>query len=110
MLAPLSQATQGTGAAPQTAPAAGSAASAGAGTASKTDGAMLARAVAAANQSATKLGSAVRFNVDPQSGRAIVRVVDSETGQLIRQIPSEEMLELRRALDRIAGLVIEETA
>lgn len=70
----------------------------------------LRQSVAAANRSARSLGSSVQFNLDAQSGKVIVRVVEKETGQLIRQIPSEEMLELRRALDRIAGLVIDETA
>jgi flagellar protein FlaG len=70
----------------------------------------LRQSVAAANRSARSLGSSVQFNLDSQSGKVIVRVVEKETGQLIRQIPSEEMLELRRALDRISGLVIDETA
>jgi flagellar protein FlaG len=67
-------------------------------------------AVAAINRAAKALNNSVELSLDSDSGRAIVRVVDSETGQLIRQIPSEEALELRRALDRIAGLLINRTA
>ena len=32
------------------------------------------------------------FNVDEDSGRTIIRVIDSESGELIRQIPSEDFL------------------
>jgi flagellar protein FlaG len=67
-------------------------------------------AVAALNRAAKALNNSVQLSLDSGSGRAVVRVIDSETGQLIRQIPSEEALELRRALDRIAGLLIHRTA
>src|SRR5690606_25668407 len=60
------------------------------------------QAVAAINRAAKALSNSVQLDLDSSTGRALVRVVDSETGQLIRQIPSEEVLELRRALDRIA--------
>src|SRR5262245_53088431 len=59
--------------------------------------------VAAADRAVKSLHNAVQLSLDSQSGQPIVRVVDTETGQLIRQIPTEEVLELRRALDRIAG-------
>ena len=52
----------------------------------------------------------MQLSLDASTGKAIVRVIDTETGQLVRQIPSEEVLELRRALDRIAGLLIHRTA
>ena len=67
-------------------------------------------AVAAINRATKALNNNVELSLDFDSGRALVRVIDSETGQLIRQIPSEEVLELRRALDRIAGLLIHRTA
>jgi flagellar protein FlaG len=67
-------------------------------------------AVAAINRAAKTLNASIQLSLDSGSGRAVVRVIDSETGQLIRQIPSEEALELRRALDRIAGLLIHRTA
>ena len=60
---------------------------------------------------ATKsLNNTVQLSLDSQSGKAIVRVVDPETGQVVRQIPTEEVLELRRAFDRLAGLLIDRTA
>ncbi len=40
----------------------------------------------------------IDFSVDDQTGRFIVKVYDSETKELIRQIPSEEMLAISRHL------------
>ena len=66
--------------------------------------------VAAADRAVKALQNSVELSLDATSGEPIVRVVDTETGELIRQIPTEEMLELRRALDRIAGLLIQRKA
>ncbi len=54
--------------------------------------------------------AAVEFVVDGESNRVVVRIVDSETGQLIRQMPSEEMLAISHALDRVTGLLLEQKA
>lgn len=67
-------------------------------------------AVAAINRAAKSLTNTVQLVMDERSEHAIVKVMDSETGALIRQIPNEEVLELRRALDRISGLLIHRTA
>jgi flagellar protein FlaG len=48
----------------------------------------------------------LQFQVDSASGRTIVRVVNPETNELIRQIPSEEMLTLARAIQTSGGNVI----
>ena len=67
-------------------------------------------AVAAINRAAKSLTNTVQLVMDERSEQPVVRVMDSETGQLVRQIPNEEVLELRRALDRISGLLIHRTA
>ena len=68
------------------------------------------QAIAAANRATKSLNNSVQLSLDSQSGKAIVRVIDTETGQVIRQIPTEEVIELRRALDRVAGMLIHRTA
>lgn len=40
----------------------------------------------------------LQFNVDEQSGRTVIKVVDAETDEVIRQIPAEEMLVLAQQL------------
>jgi flagellar protein FlaG len=39
------------------------------------------------------------FSLDKDSGEMVVRVVDAKTDEVIRQIPSQEMLELARSLE-----------
>lgn len=39
------------------------------------------------------------FLVDERSGRTVIRVVNPVSGELIRQIPSEEVLEMAARLD-----------
>jgi flagellar protein FlaG len=38
------------------------------------------------------------FNLDEDSGRTVIRVVNSENGELIRQIPSEQVLAIANHL------------
>jgi flagellar protein FlaG len=47
----------------------------------------------------------LRFSIDQQTGKTVIRVVDSATNQVIRQIPSEEVLAIARTLDRLGMLL-----
>ena len=40
----------------------------------------------------------LQFSVDKSTGKFIVRVMDAETGELIRQIPAEEVLQVSASL------------
>ncbi|TRX74454.1 flagellar protein FlaG [Pseudomonas mangiferae] len=50
------------------------------------------------------------FNVDESSGDIVVKVMDADSGQLIRQIPSEEVLRLAERLDDVRSLMFETKA
>ncbi|MBK6972630.1 MAG: flagellar protein FlaG [Sterolibacteriaceae bacterium] len=52
------------------------------------------------------VASDLQFSVDKDSGRTMVRVVDAKTKEVIRQIPGEEVLAMRRALDKMKGLLL----
>lgn len=52
----------------------------------------------------------LRFSIDDDSGRTIVRVIDTETDEVIRQIPSEEMLAVIRHFSEITGKLFNEVA
>ncbi len=52
----------------------------------------------------------LHFSVDAESGRTIIRVLDRETNQVIRQIPGEEMLALSKRLRESAGMLLREQA
>lgn len=68
-------------------------------------------------EAAEKISSFVNFNaadlqftVDDETDTPIVKVVDRATKEVIRQIPSEEAIELSKALDKISGLLIKNQA
>lgn len=52
----------------------------------------------------------LEFRVDEDSKRTIVSVVDKETKEVIRQMPSREALEIAKALDQLQSLLKKQTA
>lgn len=68
----------------------------------------LEEAVDGANKFFQSLRRTLQFNLNNDYGRLIAQIKDSETGDLVRQIPSEEMLELARRLDELSGLLFKE--
>jgi flagellar protein FlaG len=40
----------------------------------------------------------------------VVKITDRATGELVRQIPMEEMLALAKSLDRLQGLLLQTKA
>lgn len=47
----------------------------------------------------------LQFTVDDESGETVVKVIDKETDELIRQIPAQEILELRKRLEEMRGVI-----
>lgn len=52
----------------------------------------------------------ILFSLDEDSGRTIIRVVDTETQTVLRQIPNEEALAMSRNMERLQGLVLRQQA
>jgi flagellar protein FlaG len=52
----------------------------------------------------------VRFSIDEESGKTIVKVVDVATQTVLRQIPNVEALSLSRSLDKMQGLLVRDSA
>lgn len=55
-------------------------------------------AVAQMKDFAQVMSRQLQFDVDEDSGRTVVRVLDKDSGDVIRQIPSEEVLALARQM------------
>ena len=72
--------------------------------------AQLAQAVGHLNQTMKTRDSGLEFSIDEESHRTVVKVVDQQTKELIRQMPSAEVLEIAKALDRVQGLLINQKA
>ena len=51
------------------------------------------------------LSISVQFKIDPNFKELIVRVVDEDSGKLIRQIPTEEVVKMSKAMDNLKGLL-----
>lgn len=64
------------------------------------------KAVAHANDVLTQQGRTLQFSIDKQSGRTVVKVMDSTTGDVIRQIPSEDWLRLVHTLQSKPGSLL----
>jgi flagellar protein FlaG len=56
------------------------------------------------------INSNLEFSVNDDTGQLVVRIIDRNTKEVIRQMPSEEMLALAKALDSIKGLFVKQTA
>lgn len=52
----------------------------------------------------------IKFTMDEETDRVVVKVVDTETQKVLRQIPNEEVLAFSKTLGRLQGLVIRQTA
>lgn len=66
----------------------------------------LERAVSKLNDYVQNVQRALQFSVDEDSGRTIITVLDSETKEVIRQIPPEEVLNLARTLHKGKGVIL----
>lgn len=49
----------------------------------------------------------LQFTVDENSGDSVVKVIDSETDEVVRQIPSEALLDARNAAEKYRGILLE---
>lgn len=52
----------------------------------------------------------LQFSVDDDSGRIVVKVIDKETREIIRQIPSEEALALAKRIEQSNGMLLQAQA
>ena len=66
--------------------------------------------VQAANNYVQSVSTSIQFSLDEDSGRTVVKMVDKETEEVLRQFPSEEMLAISRSIDRMQGLLINREA
>ena len=58
-------------------------------------------AVQAANAALAVRDASLQFEVDPDTQKLVVRLIDTQDRQVLRQVPSEEMLAIARSIDRM---------
>ncbi len=68
------------------------------------------RAVSELNKAVQSFSQNLEFSVDTDAREVIVKVVDQQTKQVLRQIPSIEAVEIAKSLDKFQGLLIKQEA
>lgn len=67
-------------------------------------------AVESVSETVKSFNNSLRFSIDDTTGQTVVKVIDIDTKEVIKQIPSKEMLALAKALDQITGLLVKQKA
>lgn len=67
-------------------------------------------AVKQVNDFLKPINNSIQFNLDDDTGKTVVKVIDLTTKEVIRQFPSEEMLSIAKAIDKMKGLLIQQKA
>ncbi|MGK5046438.1 flagellar protein FlaG [Janthinobacterium sp. GB4P2] len=68
------------------------------------------QAVSDINKAMQFMSRELEFSVDTDSERTVVKVIDQQTREVIRQMPTKEALEIGKALEKVQGLLIRQTA
>jgi flagellar protein FlaG len=67
-------------------------------------------AVNQANTSLQAVASSLQFEIDPDTKTTIVRLIDTSDNKVLRQVPSPEVLEIAKAIDKMQGNLIKQVA
>jgi flagellar protein FlaG len=52
--------------------------------------------------------SRLEINIDPDLQKVVIKILDGESGEIIRQIPAQELLDLAKYLDGPKGVLVRE--
>jgi len=75
-----------------------------------TNAADLTAVVEQIQQSLSKSNTGLQFSVDDSTGKTEVKVVDAQSGDVIRQIPNEEVMAISRNIGKMQGLLFHSKA
>lgn len=68
------------------------------------------KAVSEINKMVQSSSQNLEFSVDSDAEELVVKVIDQQTKEVLRQIPSVEALEIAKSLDKLQGLLIKQEA
>lgn len=68
------------------------------------------KAVQQVQEAVSSMTKSLQFSVDEKSGKTVITLTDTETGEVIRQVPSKEVIELAKNLDRVQGMLLKQKA
>jgi flagellar protein FlaG len=56
------------------------------------------------------MGRELSFSVDPATGFHVVTVVNPSTGEIVRQLPSEELIKLAQGMNNLKSVLVSQRA
>lgn len=65
--------------------------------------------VAELNKVMEMVGTTLSFYVDKDTKKTVVKVLDAQTHEVIRQIPPEEMLKVSQRISELLGILIDQS-
>ena len=71
---------------------------------------VVAKAAAQLQEFVSSMGRNLNFSIDETTGYNVVKVVNPDTGELIRQLPSEELLKISRDFQRLNNVLVSQRA
>lgn len=72
-----------------------------------TDPAAVADAVDSLKRRLSAFDRRLDFSIDQELNRIVVRVIDEASGEVIRQIPAEEILRAAKMIDKLVGILFD---
>lgn len=78
--------------------------------AKKPDAAQFQKAVENLQQANQSSSQNLQFSVDNDTHQTVIRVIDGATKEVIRQIPTEEVVQIAKSLDKLSGLLLRDKA
>lgn len=70
----------------------------------------IAAAVKSANAYTQSVNTSLQFSLDQDSGRTVVKMIDTATDEVLRQLPSEDILAISKSIERMQNLLINREA
>lgn len=70
----------------------------------------IAAAMNSANHFFEQINRELRFERSDTGGKMVAQVIDQNTGKVLRQFPTEQMLQISKDLERISGLLFKDSA
>lgn len=64
------------------------------------------RSIEAINRFLKPISGDIQFSTDEDNGKTVVKIVDTQSGTVLRQIPTKEALAIAKELDKLQGLLV----
>ena len=58
----------------------------------------------------SKTSSELEFSVEKGTGMTVVKLIDRQSGDVLMQFPSQQMLDIAKTIDQVTGAIIQQTA